>query len=83
MLSFFLKIMKQKCGSYVCVQLLQTLNILFENIRNETSLCKSKQKSIHISSLEPAHVTQSLIFVASCRLPVVKQPRKLYNCSQI
>nr|CAD7442016.1 unnamed protein product [Timema bartmani] len=31
-------IMKQKCGSYVCVQLLQTLNILFENIRNETSL---------------------------------------------
>lgn len=38
MLSFFLKIMKQKCGSYVCVQLLQTLNILFENIRKETSL---------------------------------------------
>ncbi|KAF0312325.1 Protein CLEC16A [Amphibalanus amphitrite] len=38
MLSFFLKIMKQKCGSYVCVQLLQTLNILFENIRNETSI---------------------------------------------
>ncbi len=40
MLSFFLRIMKQKCGSFVCVQLLQTLNILFENIRNETSLCK-------------------------------------------
>lgn len=38
MLSFFLSIMKQKCGSYVCVQLLQTLNILFENIRHETSL---------------------------------------------
>ncbi|XP_071535234.1 protein CLEC16A homolog isoform X2 [Panulirus ornatus] len=38
MLSFFLRIMKQKCGSYVCVQLLQTLNILFENIKNETSL---------------------------------------------
>lgn len=38
MLSFFLNILKQKCGSYVCVQLLQTLNILFENIRNETSL---------------------------------------------
>ncbi|XP_045497354.1 protein CLEC16A homolog isoform X3 [Colias croceus] len=40
MLSYFLKIMRQKCGgsSYVCVQLLQTLNILFENIRNETSL---------------------------------------------
>lgn len=38
MLSFFLFIMRQKCGSYVCVQLLQTLNILFENIRNETSI---------------------------------------------
>ncbi|KAJ8936578.1 hypothetical protein NQ314_012274 [Rhamnusium bicolor] len=43
MLSFFLRIMRQRSGgsSYVCVQLLQTLNILFENIRNETSLCKS------------------------------------------
>lgn len=41
MLSFFLRIMRQRSGgsSYVCVQLLQTLNILFENIRNETSLC--------------------------------------------
>lgn len=38
MLYFFLKIMKQKCGGFVCTQLLQTLNILFENIRNETSL---------------------------------------------
>uniref|UniRef100_F1KUF8 Uncharacterized protein n=1 Tax=Ascaris suum TaxID=6253 RepID=F1KUF8_ASCSU len=38
MLSYFLSIMAQKCGSYVCVQLLQTLNILFENIRHETSL---------------------------------------------
>lgn len=38
MLSFFLDIMKQKCGNYVTVQLLQTLNILFENIRHETSL---------------------------------------------
>lgn len=41
MLSHFLAIMKQKCGCYVNVQLLQTLNILFENIRHETSLCKS------------------------------------------
>ena len=41
MLSFFLKIMKQKFGRFVCVQLLQTLNILFENMRNETSLCKT------------------------------------------
>lgn len=38
MLYFFLQIMKQKCGGYVCTQLLQTLNILFENIKNETSL---------------------------------------------
>lgn len=40
MLSYFLQIMRQKSGgsSFVCVQLLQTLNILFENIRNETSL---------------------------------------------
>lgn len=42
MLSYFLNIMRQKSGgsSFVCVQLLQTLNILFENIRNETSLCE-------------------------------------------
>uniref|UniRef100_A0A1B0BP22 FPL domain-containing protein n=1 Tax=Glossina palpalis gambiensis TaxID=67801 RepID=A0A1B0BP22_9MUSC len=39
-LSYFLHIMRQKSGdsSFVCVQLLQTLNILFENISNETSL---------------------------------------------
>lgn len=36
MLCYFLNIMRQK--SFVCVQLLQTLNILFENIRHETSL---------------------------------------------
>lgn len=40
MITFFLHYMKQKYGRYICVQLLQTLNILFENIRNETSLCK-------------------------------------------
>ncbi|XP_028395434.1 protein CLEC16A-like [Dendronephthya gigantea] len=38
MLFFFLKILNQNPGAYVCVQLLQTLNILFENIRHETSL---------------------------------------------
>ncbi|XP_075242308.1 protein CLEC16A-like isoform X3 [Convolutriloba macropyga] len=38
MLSYFKKIMKQKSGETVCVQLLQTLNILFENISHETSL---------------------------------------------
>lgn len=40
MLEYFLSIMKQNCGSFICVQLLQTLNILFENIRHKTSLCK-------------------------------------------
>lgn len=64
MLSFFLRIMKQKCGSYVCVQLLQTLNILFENIRNETSLCKlfrgepekivkEKKRRTHVYNIAP------------------------------
>ncbi|KAI0218120.1 Protein CLEC16A [Lamellibrachia satsuma] len=38
MLSFFTTFMQQKTGVYICTQLLQTLNILFENIRNETSL---------------------------------------------
>ncbi|CAF1067720.1 unnamed protein product [Didymodactylos carnosus] len=38
MLNYFLNYMRQKHGRYICVQLLQTLNILFENIRHETSL---------------------------------------------
>ncbi|XP_072838892.2 protein CLEC16A isoform X3 [Pogona vitticeps] len=38
MFVYFLNILRQKSGRYVCVQLLQTLNILFENIRHETSL---------------------------------------------
>ncbi len=39
MLYVFLQIMKQPGGGNVCTQqLLQTLNILFENIRHETSL---------------------------------------------
>ena len=40
MLSHFLNYMAQKNGRLICVQILQTLNILFENIRLETSLCK-------------------------------------------
>ena len=40
MFVFFLNILRQKSGRYVCVQLLQTLNILFENLSHETSLCK-------------------------------------------
>ncbi|CAH1795101.1 unnamed protein product [Owenia fusiformis] len=38
MLAFFIRYMRQKSGRYICVQLLQTLNILFENISNETSV---------------------------------------------
>ncbi|XP_022658249.1 protein CLEC16A-like isoform X4 [Varroa destructor] len=38
MLSYFVKIMRHKQGRFVCTQLLQTLNILFENIRQDTSL---------------------------------------------
>ncbi|XP_062508801.1 protein CLEC16A-like isoform X2 [Corticium candelabrum] len=34
----FLKILQQRTNRYVPVQMLQTLNILFENIRNETSI---------------------------------------------
>ena len=40
MLQFFQKFMNQTAGRFICVQLLQTLSILFENIRNETSLCE-------------------------------------------
>ena len=39
-LTYFLTYMRQKHGRFICVQILQTLNILFENIRHETSLCK-------------------------------------------
>ncbi|CAF0905318.1 unnamed protein product [Adineta steineri] len=38
MLIYFLNYMRQKNGRFICVQILQTLNILFENIRDETSL---------------------------------------------
>lgn len=38
MLLFFLRFMRQKSGRYICIQLLQTLNILFDNISNETSV---------------------------------------------
>lgn len=40
MLGFFLRILGQKTNKLVKVQLLQTLSILIENIRNEGSLCK-------------------------------------------
>jgi protein CLEC16A len=37
MINFFSDYMKQKHGRFICVQLLQTLNIMFENIRNQKS----------------------------------------------
>ena len=40
MYSYFLSILKERTNATITVQLLQTLSILFENIRNETSLCK-------------------------------------------
>lgn len=35
----------------MCVQLLQTLNILFENIRNETSLCESITSMMNLARI--------------------------------
>lgn len=53
MLIYFLNYMGQKNGRYICVQILQTLNILFENIRHETSLCKLfDNENIFIDSIE-------------------------------
>ena len=40
MQTYLLKTLSQNCGRFVCLQLLQTLSILFENIRNETSMCE-------------------------------------------
>lgn len=45
MQSYFLRILGQHCGRYMVLQLLQTLSILFENIRNETSICESGSHS--------------------------------------
>ena len=60
MLSFFLRYLQQKCGRYICVQLLQTLNILFENIRNETSLCK------YLIKFEPVHeISNNVVYATS------------------
>ena len=51
MQSFFLKTLTQRCGRYVCLQLLQTLNILFENIRNETSICELAALQLEVKVL--------------------------------
>ncbi|VDD91083.1 unnamed protein product [Enterobius vermicularis] len=54
-LSHFLSIMEQKCGSYVIVQLLQTLNILFENIKHDTSLCEFTWRFRHSTQEFPLY----------------------------
>ena len=38
MFLFFINLLNSEPGNHVCIQLLQTLNILFENLRHETSL---------------------------------------------
>ena len=48
MLIYFLNYMRQKNGRHICVQILQTLNILFENIRDETSLCTYIELSLSL-----------------------------------
>lgn len=99
MFAFFLNILRQKSGRYVCVQLLQTLNILFENISHETSLCKylkAKQTSliyIHNTMIikrgnQLSLYKQSLSLIKISlfclpRLPFVQQPRQLNNCAQV
>ena len=67
MLSFFLQFMKQTYGRSICVQLLQTLNILFENISNETSLCKFENIT-NLSALQSPSVSQFRIFLLVCFL---------------
>ncbi|KAM3723746.1 Protein CLEC16A [Dirofilaria immitis] len=54
MLEYFLSIMNQNCGSFICVQLLQTLNILFENIRHKTSLYYLLSNN-HVNSIITYH----------------------------
>lgn len=69
MLSFFLRYLRQKSGRYICVQLLQTLNILFENISNETSLCKYYvifKKSASAATFSVIRAVNSFI-IGSCR----------------
>lgn len=72
MLLFFLKIMTQNCGTYVTVQLLQTLNILFENIRHETSLCKLP---FHLPSVFCLHFE----CVTSVKLPCQDEQGTLFH----
>ena len=40
MVTCFDKILAQKPGSFVSVQLLQTLSIMFENLKSDTAICE-------------------------------------------
>lgn len=48
----FMKYLKQNAGRLLCVQLLQTLNILFENISNQTAICKFFSAYWHLFLLD-------------------------------
>jgi hypothetical protein len=74
MLSYFLFFMRQKTGNQLCVQLLQTLNILFENISNQTSLCALHALSMHsvfVSILAILQHVNARLVCCVCRLSVV------------
>nr|XP_046194722.1 protein CLEC16A-like isoform X1 [Oncorhynchus gorbuscha] len=64
MFAFFLNILRQKSGRYVCVQLLQTLNILFENISHETSLYYLLSNN-HVNSSHHITVSSSSLLLLS------------------
>lgn len=64
MFDFFLNILRQKSGRYVCVQLLQTLNILFENISHETSLCEYSRWHVTIETNWRSSALQHSLFMS-------------------
>lgn len=90
MFAFFLNILRQKSGRYVCVQLLQTLNILFENISHETSLCEYSCWFVTVQANWRSFCTIALtvpipyvLHHSVCRLSALQQPRQFNNCPQV
>ena len=85
MVIFFLHYMKQTNGQYICVQLLQTLNILFENIRNETSLCNRLifyllfNYSLSNFSFKKIIFYQTTILIISLYINSILQTKKLWH----
>lgn len=70
MFVFFLNILRQKSGRYVCVQLLQTLNILFENISHETSLCKDRpDPGLHTAGCRRTSCAVVFVLLCECLCP--------------